>query len=739
MKLRSGRWLSRVSVTRVATPKQGSYEPPSSSPERDGNQPSSATDGNEVGNRAACAGRVQWTSSLDISLLEIYRELGPRPRHEDLERAWTERHPQFHHKWSALARRYYRIRNCSEYTTVLTAGSSSSTSGAEEPRTASAERSPVVSPDGLESSQVPSPQGLEEEQDQEFGDQQPQDDQDEVGSQRPVDTDEVNLTEPSGQLDKLREEFLKVLREVRKGGEGDLKARKRPACQGIRVDPDLLRRVDGLIHEFYESGGRSWWELNCLVYAGAVVVENRTRKSLQRPGGEGRKDQAIRDKEADIVRLRRKIGWLTSELSRRRCNRVPTRRQVANKARLQRMFGVQNLQEMAVQLETEKTCLRVRSLQLRKLRDGVKRKLLNERYRRQGPRALGAGQTPLNSPTPPTADQITEYWSGVVGVPGTCDLSDPAIRGWQEGMGNLPEPTWEEPSPAVWRSALRRARSWKAPGPDGVHAFWWKVFPKANAHLWEAVKGTMDGESEVPDWFVRGRTVLIPKEGCQGRPDQYRPITCLNTGYKLFTAVLTTLLRQHVDEHEILPPEQKALRPRRRGCLDALVLDTEVAAEARRSGKDLSVAWVDYSKAYDRVPHSWLVEMLTNIKAPRPIRRCIENLILKWRSTFGCGVGRNAVKVDLEYRRGLFQGDSLSPLLFCLSIAPLSHELRKHSGFRSSVLEDNITHTMFMDDLKLYASGKTSLEQMLTLVDRVSQAVGMQLGLTKCAVAHLVK
>ncbi len=168
------------------------------------------------------------------------------------------------------------------------------------------------------------------------------------------------------------------------------------------------------------------------------------------------------------------------------------------------------------------------------------------------------------------------------------------------------------------------------------NVFWWKVFGKVNAHLWEAVKRTMEGDTEVPDWLVKGRTmlvkgrtILIPKKGCQGKPDQYQPITCLNTAYKLFTAVLTTLLRQHVDEYDILPPEQKALRPRRRGCLDALLLDTEVASKARWDGRNLSVAWVDYSKAYDRVPHSWLVEMLTTIRAPQPLWRCIENLIPK--------------------------------------------------------------------------------------------------------------
>ena len=55
-----------------------------------------------------------------------------------------------------------------------------------------------------------------------------------------------------------------------------------------------------------------------------------------------------------------------------------------------------------------------------------------------------------------------------------------------------------------------------------------------------------DDAVNIPTWFVKGRTVLIPKEGCKGRPEQYRPITCLNTEYKLFTAVTMEVLYKHV-------------------------------------------------------------------------------------------------------------------------------------------------------------------------------------------------
>ena len=55
------------------------------------------------------------------------------------------------------------------------------------------------------------------------------------------------------------ERSWKVLREVQRGGEGDLRRRKRLACREIRVDGDLLSGVNDVIHEAYRGGEQSLW------------------------------------------------------------------------------------------------------------------------------------------------------------------------------------------------------------------------------------------------------------------------------------------------------------------------------------------------------------------------------------------------------------------------------------------------------------------------------------------------
>ena len=82
----------------------------------------------------------------------------------------------------------------------------------------------------------------------------------------------------------------------------------------------------------------------------------------------------------------------------------------------------------------------------------------------------------------------------------------------------------------------------------------------------------------------------------------------------------------------------------------------------------------------------------------------------------------------IEIKSGIFQGDSLSPpLLFCLSLAPLSNLLRDtNCGY--DIQGKKLNHLLYMDDLKLF--GKNSQQQ-----ERLLQTV-KKFGLDKCATAE---
>ena len=91
---------------------------------------------------------------------------------------------------------------------------------------------------------------------------------------------------------------------------------------------------------------------------------------------------------------------------------------------------------------------------------------------------------------------------------------------------------------------------------------------------------------------------------------------------------------------------------------------------------------------------------------------------------------------NIRIKRGIFQGDSLSPILFCISLLPLSLELNS-SGYGYKIGTEWITHLFYMYDLKLYAKDDSELEGLLRTVKGFSFDIGMEFGLSKCAKAVL--
>ena len=56
----------------------------------------------------------------------------------------------------------------------------------------------------------------------------------------------------------------------------------------------------------------------------------------------------------------------------------------------------------------------------------------------------------------------------------------------------------------------------------------------------------------------------------------------------------------------------------------------------------------------------------------------------------------------IQIRRGIFQGDCLSSLLFCIALIPLTNELnRADCGYQVHGTERKISHLLYMDELKL--------------------------------------
>ena len=108
------------------------------------------------------------------------------------------------------------------------------------------------------------------------------------------------------------------------------------------------------------------------------------------------------------------------------------------------------------------------------------------------------------------------------------------------------------------------------------------------------------------------------------------------------------------------------------GCLEQLMINKTILEELTENRRSLIKMWLDYQKAFDSVPHEWLIKALELAKIPERIKTPIKTLMKKWSTNVNIQSGVTFIESQpIQYLRGMFQGDSLSILLFIFSVSSL--------------------------------------------------------------------
>ena len=152
--------------------------------------------------------------------------------------------------------------------------------------------------------------------------------------------------------------------------------------------------------------------------------------------------------------------------------------------------------------------------------------------------------------------------------------------------------------------------------------------------------------------------------------------------------------------------------------------------------KNLTTAWIDYKKAFDSVPHTWIIKCLEMYKICPVTITFMTVCMKKWKTTLYLNhTNGSLTSRSVSIKSGIFQGDSLSSLLFCLALAPLS-SLLNESSYGYEIYGQKITHLLYIDDLKTYARDDEHQTGLLKIVKTLSNDIQMEFGLDKCAKAN---
>ena len=280
---------------------------------------------------------------------------------------------------------------------------------------------------------------------------------------------------------------------------------------------------------------------------------------------------------------------------------------------------------------------------------------------------------------------------------------------------------------------MQRKLDWKASGLDGVEGYWIKNLTNLHQRIAGQINSILKEEESQPEWMTNGRTVLCQKNPMKGNAaENYHPITCLPLMWKLLTGIIVEQTYEYLENTKLLPEEQKGCMRQSRGTKDHLLIDKTVLKDCKKRYTNLCMALIDYKKASELVPHSWLNECMETFGIAENVTNFLGRSMEHWTLSL---TSNGEVLGEVDVKRGIFQGDSLSPVLFVPSMIPLSLIVRKvNICYEWGKKEYKLNHLLFMDDLKLFSMSESQIETLMEIVQIFSTDIGMEFGLKKCGV-----
>ena len=282
--------------------------------------------------------------------------------------------------------------------------------------------------------------------------------------------------------------------------------------------------------------------------------------------------------------------------------------------------------------------------------------------------------------------------------------------------------------------ALSQLNNDSAPGSDGLSVPFYKVFwKKLQEPLLDSFRSSLDkGELSVSQ--RRGVITLLHKGIDLDRNDlgNWRPITLLNTDYKIFSKVIALRLQSTLDT--LINFNQKGfIKGRNISDLIRLIDDSLLITRKHKiPGKMVSV---DFRKAFDSVSKMSILNALKIFNFGPIFIKFISVLINNNESSVRNGGWYSSF---FPCQKGIRQGCCASPYLFLLVAELLSLKLINNDQILGiSIPEKNINLNkviQYADDMSLILKDEHELESALKIIERFGTFSGLKLNRHKSVV-----
>ena len=158
--------------------------------------------------------------------------------------------------------------------------------------------------------------------------------------------------------------------------------------------------------------------------------------------------------------------------------------------------------------------------------------------------------------------------------------------------------------------------------------------------------------------------------------------------------------------------------------------------EVRNQQRNLALAFYDYQKACNVVKHDWMTSVYQWMGVPEKVISVIFKLMEGWNTRMEVTEdGKVLTSRKINIRKGFLQGDSCSPVGFCLTEVPISMLIKETDGYTVGRRDEErvkITHSLFIDDLKVYQESHRKLEVANETIVKAGMDTGACYEVKKC-------
>lgn len=282
------------------------------------------------------------------------------------------------------------------------------------------------------------------------------------------------------------------------------------------------------------------------------------------------------------------------------------------------------------------------------------------------------------------------------------------------------------------KNALFDIDDGKLPGPDGYGSLFFKnAWSVVGTDVVHAVKEFFNTGMMLKEWN-HALIALVPKSNHSNLVTDYRPMSCCNVFYKIISKILASRLRSVIGD--IVDPAQSAFI-KDRSIVDNIHLAQELFRKYRRKNSSARcILKVDLQKAYDTIHWSFLREAMQHLNFPGSFIRWIMECV----STTSYSLSINGQTHGFfGGKRGLQQGDPLSPYLFTMCLEMLSRSLKCAAespdfNFHPKCKPLGITHIAYADDLLLLSRGDVgSVNILVRCLKEFGETAGLKVNVFK--------